>query len=117
MLAPPAPLIHIIISEWLRAGIHRTWRERNEVIRNQGLLKVSADKPVFTDDFVDDFLFRNGMVVDDYFIYRAPNSESICYKGIGGQKFHLLISNDELFKAALARLIALGVTIDTLSVN
>ncbi|WP_236208688.1 hypothetical protein [Pseudomonas tohonis] len=78
---------------------------------------MTADKPVFTDDFVDDFLFRNGMVVDDYFICRTPNSESICYKEIGGQKFHLLISNDELFKAALARLIALGVTIDTLSVN
>ncbi|WP_374979823.1 hypothetical protein PSGK_27500 [Pseudomonas solani] len=78
---------------------------------------MPADKPVFTDDFVDDFLFKNGMLLSDYFIRRTPNSEIICYKGMGGQKFYLRISNDELFMAALARLIALGVAIDVLSVN
>lgn len=72
------------------------------------------NKPIFTDDFVDDFLFKKGLTLNDYFIYRTPNSEAVCFKDGGGQKFYLRISNDELFKAALARLLALGVAIEVL---
>lgn len=76
--------------------------------------KLSTKLPALTDEFVDDFLFKNGLTLNDYFIYKTPNSESICFKEGNGQKFHLSIGNDELFKAAFARLIALGVTIEVL---
>lgn len=72
---------------------------------------MSADKPAFTDDFVDDFLFANVLTLDDYFVRRSPISEFICYANEDGQKLFLSISNDQLFKAALVRLHALGVKV------
>lgn len=60
---------------------------------------------------MDGVLFGNGLTLADYFVRKSPVSEAVCYLDRNGQQFYLSIGNDELFKAALARLITLGVRI------
>jgi hypothetical protein len=60
---------------------------------------------------VDDFLFGEGLKLEDYFIRVTPVSEVLCYVGPGGREFYLSISDDELADAALQRLRDLGVRI------
>jgi len=60
---------------------------------------------------VDDFLFANGMRVEDYFIEQTPVSEVLCYKNAAGRKFDLLIDDERLAAAAKARLRQLGVSV------
>lgn len=63
---------------------------------------------------VDDFLFGRGMRVEDYFIERTPVSEMLCYKNAEGRNFDLLINDQRLAEAAIARLKELGVKVVTL---
>jgi hypothetical protein len=60
---------------------------------------------------IDDFLFSDGLKLEDYFIQVTPVSEVLCYVGPGGREFYLPISNDELADAALRRLRELGVRV------
>ena len=66
---------------------------------------------MFTPEFVDDFLFRRGLQLKDYFIQVTPVSESIGILDSGEKEFFLAISNNELERLARGRLLALGVRV------
>lgn len=59
----------------------------------------------------DEFLFGNGLELDDYFIARTPVADLVCANGGDGRDYRLLIGNDQLREAVLARLLELGVRI------
>lgn len=60
---------------------------------------------------VHDYLFGNGQQLSDYFIEQALGFELLCYRDAQGREFDLLIDNDDLVLAAIARLKELGVQI------
>ena len=57
-----------------------------------------------TEREIDDYLFGDGLTVDDYFI----DEELIGYKS-NGREFHLLIDHEGLATACRVRLVELGV--------
>jgi len=59
----------------------------------------------------DEFLFNQGMELDDYYIRKTPVSEEICYLGPGDREYVLLIGDRELARSALDRLKELGVRV------
>lgn len=64
----------------------------------------------FTTEFVDAFLFKNGLELKSYIIRRTQFSETIsCVSD--DSEFDLLISNNELWRLAKLRLIELGVRV------
>ncbi|WP_208449718.1 hypothetical protein [Burkholderia ambifaria] len=62
----------------------------------------------------DEFLFSQGLTIENYFIEITPVSEMICYRNSEGREFDLPINDPELYDAAVSRLRALGVRIVTL---
>ena len=60
---------------------------------------------------VDTFLFGHGLTVVDYFVERTPFSEVVCFRSADGRVFDLAISNEELKKKSVRRLIELGVEV------
>lgn len=63
----------------------------------------------FSVEFIDNILFGDGLTLGDYVLRKSPVSETVCYTGRDGRQFYLSIGNDVLYKAALERLVALGV--------
>jgi len=63
-----------------------------------------------TDAEIDEYLFRNGMRLEDYFLDQRGCGELIGFRNAEGQDFHLMIS-DALGARLTARLKALGVRI------
>lgn len=59
----------------------------------------------------DEFLFAQGVTIDNYFIEITPVSEMICYRNSEGREFDLPINDPELYKAVVSRLKELGVRI------
>jgi hypothetical protein len=59
----------------------------------------------------DEFLFGGGAKLEDYFLDRSHGFEVLCFIGKDGREFDVRVSNEELFKSAVARLIELGVRI------
>lgn len=60
---------------------------------------------------VDEYLFGNGMKLDDYYIQQTPVSEVVCYRNAEGRDFYLHINNPDLDEAVTRRLKELGVSI------
>src|SRR5262249_8882854 len=60
---------------------------------------------------VDEYLFREGMTLANYWIERTPVSEVVCYKNLEGREFDLMISNNHCTHLIKQRLLALGVRI------
>jgi hypothetical protein len=60
---------------------------------------------------VEQFLFGQGMRLEDYFLEQSPVAEVICYRNAHGRQYDLLISDDALEDAAVRRLKDLGVRI------
>lgn len=63
------------------------------------------------DEKVEQFLFGQGLALNDYYIEQSPVAEVICYRNSQGREYDLLISDDELADAAIKRLKDLGVRI------
>lgn len=61
----------------------------------------------------DEFLFRTGLSVSDYFIDESHGFELICFIDASGREFDLHVSDGNLKTAAVARLRSLGVHIRT----
>ncbi|MGH1423069.1 MAG: hypothetical protein ACRBEQ_14750 [Hyphomonas sp.] len=59
----------------------------------------------------DEFLFSKGLELMDYYVRRTPFGEIVGLVHRDGREFDLLISNDELFDAVIARLLGLGVRV------
>jgi hypothetical protein len=68
---------------------------------------------VITVDYpkIDNFLFDQGMHVENYFIEKSPDAEIICYLNAEGRLFDLAITDSELANRALERLKQLGVRV------
>lgn len=64
----------------------------------------------FSREFVDEFLFKNGKKLENYFIEKTPVAKTIGYSE-EGEEFNLVISNNELYELSVARLLALGVRV------
>jgi len=64
-----------------------------------------------TDFEIDEYLFRNGRRLEDYFLDREGSGELIGYRQADGRDFYLMISHDVLAAALIARLKALGVRV------
>lgn len=74
-------------------------------------MTAQRSSEVFTPEFVDDFLFKKGLQLKDYFIQVTPVSESICFLDNGEKEFFLVISNNELERLVRRRLLDLGVRV------
>ncbi|OXI87195.1 hypothetical protein CFB40_16095 [Burkholderia sp. AU31652] len=59
----------------------------------------------------DEFLFAQGLTIENYFIELTPVSEMICYRNSEGREFDLPINDPDLYDAAVLRLKELGVRI------
>ncbi|WGS41646.1 hypothetical protein LFL97_18335 [Burkholderia sp. JSH-S8] len=69
-------------------------------------------KPMISED---EFLFGQGLQLEDYFIEQTPASEMLCYRNAEGRTFDLPINDPELAAVVFERLKALGVKIVKLS--
>jgi hypothetical protein len=78
-------------------------------IKKYETMTVQPDQ--FSDEFVDDQLFRGGLSLASYFIRKSPYSETICYTNSSGKQFYLSIGNDDLMRAILSRLHRLGAVV------
>lgn len=62
-------------------------------------------------DLANQFISDSGIEVEDFFIEITPFSEMVGYTNSEGREFDLPISDENLAKAVIARLIKLGVRI------
>ncbi|MET1257213.1 hypothetical protein [Aliikangiella maris] len=67
---------------------------------------MSNSKKIPTD--LDDYLFGNGLTIENYFVRVTPFSETICYRNGEGKEFYLTVNNDEFEEKLRSRLIELG---------
>nr|CCA86316.1 hypothetical protein RALSY_40534 [Ralstonia syzygii R24] len=59
----------------------------------------------------DEFLFGQGLKLEDYFIELTPVSEMLCYRNAEGRTFDLPINDAALAAAVFERLKGLGVQV------
>ena len=64
-----------------------------------------------TDAEIDEYLFRNGRRLEDYFLDQTGSGELIAYRYADGRDFYLKVTHEELAARLTARLKALGVRI------
>lgn len=69
---------------------------------------MTSANPLVSIEKLDAYLFKDGLTLDRYFIERASGADLICFIGLDGRHFDLIVDDEALYAKMLHRLLDLG---------